>query len=129
MTMAKKNEGLTQEELALYTNYLILGSVENEEDEAKIEEIKQRNITVDEAGTLIKFSLGYMIQNFNHTVTDVMEKVRVQDIVLKKLGANGKVFKDAKSKYKKEVAEAEAQLKAQFPELQEDEAANVKADK
>ncbi|UGO49200.1 hypothetical protein EMILIAHAH_114 [Bacillus phage vB_BanH_Emiliahah] len=129
MTMAKKNEGLTQEELALYTNYLILGSVENEEDEAKIEEIKQRNITVDEAGTLIKFSLGYMIQNFNHTVTDVMEKVRVQDIVLKKLGANGKVFKDAKSKYKKEVAEAEAQLKAQFPELHEDEAANVKADK
>jgi len=127
--MAKKNEGLTQEELALYTNYLILGSVENEEDEAKIEEIKQRNITVDEAGTLIKFSLGYMIQNFNHTVTDVMEKVRVQDIVLKKLGANGKVFKDAKSKYKKEVAEAEAQLKAQFPELHEDEAANVKADK
>lgn len=129
MTMAKKNEGLTQEELALYTNYLILGSVENEEDEAKIEEIKQRNITVDEAGTLIKFSLGYMIQNFNHTVTDVMEKVRVHDIVLTKLGANGKVFKDAKSKYKKEVAEAEAQLKAQFPELHEDEAANVKADK
>ncbi|QEG04189.1 hypothetical protein [Bacillus phage BC-T25] len=126
--MAKKNEGLTQEELALYTNYLILGSVENEEDAAKIEEIKQRNITVDEAGTLIKFSLGYMIQNFNHTVTDVMEKVRVQDIVLKKLGANGKVFKDAKSKYKKEVAEAEAQLKAQFPDLSEDAAANVKAD-
>ncbi|AOZ62037.1 hypothetical protein QCM8_119 [Bacillus phage QCM8] len=113
--MAKKNEGLTQEELALYTNYLILGSVENEEDEAKIEEIKQRNITVDEAGTLIKFSLGYMIQNFNHTVTDVMEKVRVQDIVLKKLGANGKVFKDAKSKYKKRSCRSRSTVKSSIP--------------
>jgi len=115
--MAKKNEALTQEELALYTNYLINGEVETEEEAAKVEELKARPITLDEAGSLIKFVTGYTIQNMNAMIGNVMEQVQIQGIVLEKLGANNKVFKDAKVKYNKRLVEAQAQIAAQYPEL------------
>lgn len=119
--MAKKIESLTDEELALFVNYLIEGGTETEEEQDQLEDIKKRSITVEDAGTLIKVSLGFAVQNMNATIGNVMEQVRIQGIVLEKLGANQKIFKDAKVKYNKFLAEAEAQLAPQHPEVKVEE--------
>lgn len=119
--MAKKIESLTDEELALYVNYLIEGGTETEEEAVQLEEIKKRAITVEDAGTLVKVALGYTVQNMQAMIGDVMEQVRIQGIVLEKLGANQKIFKDAKVKYNKFLAEAKTQLAPQHPEVKVEE--------
>ncbi|AFQ96497.1 hypothetical protein [Bacillus phage vB_BceM_Bc431v3] len=110
--MAKETKAvaLTDEELELYANYVFSGKVEKEEDEKVIEELVTRSVTLGDATTLAKMLATQVAQQMTHQLVQVMERVQIQEIVLEKLGANGKTKKDAKVKYKKQLEEQKEKL-------------------
>lgn len=110
MAKETKTVALTDEELELYANYVFSGKVEKEEDEKVIEELVTRSVTLGDATTLAKMLSTQVAQQITHQLVQVMERVQIQEIVLEKLGANKKIIKDAKVKYKKQLEEQKEQL-------------------
>jgi len=112
--MAKETKAvaltLTDEELELYANYVFSGKVEKEEDEKVIEELQQRSVTLGDATNIAKMLATQVAQQLTHQMVNIMERVQIQEIVLEKLGANGKTKKDAKVKYKKQIEEQKEKL-------------------
>ncbi|AHJ87234.1 hypothetical protein JBP901_gp154 [Bacillus phage JBP901] len=118
MTNEVNKPSLNEEELALYANYVLTGKLEKEEDAEKINELASRTATLGDVNILARFIAGQAAQQITSQLVQVMEKVQIQEIVLEKLGANGKIFKDAKVKYNKQVDEAQTKLQEEYAKLE-----------
>lgn len=106
--MAKKKtmNPINEKDYLIYLNYLLTGKVKNQKEAEKINDLSKRIITLSDAAVLVQ---TLMLQ-LNDRLTQVMDVVQIQQIVLKKLGATDDMFNEAKEEYEKLIEETRKKL-------------------
>jgi hypothetical protein len=97
------------EDFAVYLNYLLSGQVESEEQAKQVNRVAKRTATASEA-TVIAKAVAAVLDN---KMTQVMEVVQVQNIVLQKLGATDEMFEEAEKEYAEMLDKTRKELEAQ----------------
>lgn len=131
--MTKKNKQVKkpltrEEELSLFLNYMITGKVENESHAQLLNRVAKRSASISEAAMTAK-AQAISIDN---KLTQIMEVVQIQNIVLQKLGATEEMFAEAEAEYNEDVKKVQAELLAEVeankaakgePEVEEEDEA------
>lgn len=91
------------ESFAEYLNFLMSGQVESEEAAQRINALAKKNTTFAEAAAITKI----LVAQLDHKLSQVMEAVRVQQIVLEQLEVTEEMFEAAQAQYDKELEEVQ----------------------
>ena len=113
----KSKKQVHTEEFLTYLNYLLSGEVESEEKAEQVNRAAKRSASVSDATLISKAAVAGIQQQ----LTQVMEVIRIQQIVLEKLGATSEMFEEANKQYQKELEETRKQLEEQAKKVQEQE--------
>jgi hypothetical protein len=98
-----------EEELTLFLNYMITGKVENESHAQLLNRVAKRSASISEAAMTAK-AQAIAIDN---KLTQIMEVVQIQNIVLQKLGATEEMFAEAETEYNEDVKKVQEELLAE----------------
>ena len=109
------------DDFASYLNYVISGQVESKEHAETLSRTSKRNATLSDATILAQVVLKAAEQK----ITQLMERVQIQEMVLHKLGATTEMFEEAADEYDAKIAQMQEQLQKQAEELKEGLAEDV----
>lgn len=104
------------ESFAEYLNFLMSGQVESEEQANRINKLAKKTVTFAEAAAISKI----LVAQIDHKLSQVMEAVQVQQIVLEKLEVTEEMFQEAQEQYDKKL-EAVQQAMEQIGKAPEQE--------
>lgn len=104
------NKGLTDEELATYVNFLFSGEITDAKHEEAIKKIHNKKATIGDATVLANYS----VKKVEKVITQLMDKVTVQDIVLRELGATPEHYEKAIKEYEDGISSRMEELKEQL---------------
>jgi hypothetical protein len=100
----KKAQKLNRNEsLAEYLNFLMSGQVEDEAAAKRINALAKKTTTFAEAAAITKI----LIAQIDHKLSQVMEAVQVQQIVLEKLEVTEEMFAEAQAQYDKKLEDVQ----------------------
>lgn len=110
MTNNKSQEPISAQDLNVYFNYLITQHVENEKHAKQINRLSRRTTTLSDVAVVF----NKLVDNQERKITQLMEVVRKQEKVLKKLGATAEMFAEVDKEYEEELNK----LRKMFEEAQ-----------
>lgn len=99
MTNIKSQEPISAQDLNVYFNYLITQHVENEKHAKQINRLSRRTTTLSDVAVVF----NKLVDNQERKITQLMEVVRKQEKMLKKLGATAEMFAEVDKEYEEEL--------------------------
>ncbi|QZA70306.1 hypothetical protein 278BB001_155 [Bacillus phage 278BB001] len=99
MTNNKSQEPISAQDLNVYFNYLITQHVESEKHAKQINRLSRRTTTLSDVVVLF----NKLVEHQEQKVTQLMERVRIQESVLRKLGATDEMINDAVKEYEEDL--------------------------
>lgn len=110
MTNNKSQEPISAQDLNVYFNYLITQHVDNEKHAKQINRLSRRTTTLSDVAVVF----NKLVDHQERKITQLMEVVRKQEKVLKKLGATAEMFAEVDKEYEEELNK----LRKMFEEAQ-----------
>ncbi|AUO79416.1 hypothetical protein BSP10_013 [Bacillus phage BSP10] len=99
MTNNKSQEPISAQDLNVYFNYLITQHVDNEKHAKQINRLSRRTTTLSDVAVVF----NKLVDHQERKITQLMEIVRKQEKLLKKLGATADMFAEVDKEYEEEL--------------------------
>ncbi|ATN94362.1 hypothetical protein BSP9_013 [Bacillus phage BSP9] len=101
MTNNKSQEPISAQDLNVYFNYLITQHVDNEKHAKQINRLSRRTTTLSDVAVVF----NKLVEHQEQKITQLMERVRKQEKVLRKLGATDEMFAEVDKEYEEEISQ------------------------
>ncbi|WCS69990.1 hypothetical protein Goe27_01120 [Bacillus phage vB_BsuM-Goe27] len=117
MSQIKNQEPMSAQDLQTYLNFLLTQNVESEKHAKQINRLSRRTTTLSDVAVLF----NQLVQHQEAKISLLIDQVRVQENVLRKLGVTEEMVAEAREEYQKSIDEYIEKLTKQQEE-KEDEA-------
>ncbi|WCS69739.1 hypothetical protein Goe25_01110 [Bacillus phage vB_BsuM-Goe25] len=117
MSQIKNQDPLSAQDLQTYLNFLLTQNVESEKHAKQINRLARRTTTLSDVVVLF----NQLVQHQEAKISLLIDQVRVQENILRKLGATEEVIAEAREEYQKSVDEYIKKITTQQGEKEDKE--------
>lgn len=101
MTNNKSQEPISAQDLNVYFTYLLTQHVESDKHAKQINRLSRRTTTLSDVAVVF----NKLVEHQEQKITQLMERVRKQEKVLRKLGATDEMFAEVDKEYEEEISQ------------------------